>query len=56
MSIIKNAQHESCKLSFIWGKMRSAAQKTAPQIAVTNCSKEAGRKANNIYVILVRGE
>ena len=48
--------HSMRVASFIWGKMRSAAQKTAPQRAVTNCSKEAGRTANNIYVILVRGE
>ena len=35
--------------------MRTASQKMAPQIALRNCSKEAGRKAN-IYVILVRGK
>ena len=27
-------------LSFIWGKMRTAAQETAPQIALRNCSEE----------------
>ena len=26
----KRAQHESCKLSFIWGKMRTEARETAP--------------------------
>ena len=30
----KTAQHESCELSFIWGKMTSMAKKTAPQIAL----------------------
>ena len=29
----KKKAHESCKLSFIWGKMRAAARDTAPQIA-----------------------
>ena len=51
----KNVQHESCKLSFTWGKMRSAAQETAPQIALRNCSKVAGGKVS-IYVILVKAE
>ena len=37
----KDAQLESCKLSFIWGKMRTAAQKAASQIALTDCSKVA---------------
>ena len=35
--------------------MRTAAQETASQIALRNCSKEAGRKIS-IYVILVKGE
>ena len=29
----KNAQCENCELSFIWGKMKTAAGKTAPQTA-----------------------
>ena len=29
---------ESCKLNFIWGKMRTAAQETASQIALRDCS------------------
>ena len=33
----KNAQYKICKLSFIWGKMRTAAQVTSPQIALRNC-------------------
>ena len=43
-----NAQCESYELSFIWGKMR-----TAFQIALRNCSKEAGGKVS-IYVILLK--
>ena len=49
----KNAQRESCKLSFYLGKMRPAAGETAPQIALRHCSKEAGRVS--IYVILEEG-
>ena len=37
----KKAQCESCELSFIWGKMRTAAQEAAPQIALRDCSEEA---------------
>ena len=33
---------QSCELSFIWGKIKSADWETAPQIALRNCSKEAG--------------
>ena len=51
----KFAQPEGCKLSFIWGKMKTAARETAPQIAPRNCSKEVGGKVS-IYVILVKGE
>ena len=51
----KNAQHESCELSFIGGKRRTAAQEPAPQIALRNCSKEAGEKVS-IYVIFGEGE
>ena len=51
----KDAQCESCELSFIWGKMRTAAQEAAPQIALRDCSKGAvgGRST---YKILVKGE
>ena len=35
--------------------MRMAAQETAPQIALRNCSKEAGEKVS-ICVIMVKGE
>ena len=37
----KNAQCESFKWSFIGGKMRTAAQEAAPQIALRDSSKEA---------------
>ena len=46
---LKNAQRESGELNFIGGKVRTAAQETAPQIALKNCSKEAGGKGE--YVI-----
>ena len=49
----KNAQCEDCALGFIWGKMKIAAQETAPQIALSICSQEAEGKVN-IYVILWR--
>ena len=38
----KNAWPESCKSNFIWGKMRTAVQETAPQVSLRNCSKERG--------------
>ena len=40
LSTKKEAQCESYELSFIWGKMRTAAQETAPQKALRDCSKE----------------
>ena len=43
---LKNAQHEL--QSFIWGKMRTAAWETVPQIAVRNFSKEAEGKGQYI--------
>ena len=55
LSTKENAQRERCELSFIWGKMRTAARETASQIALRNCSKEAGGKVS-IHVILVKGE
>ena len=47
----KYVQYESCKLSFNWGKMRTVGQEIAPQIPLRNCSKEAGMKKVNMYVI-----
>ena len=49
----KNAVCESWKLSFIWGKLETAALESAPQIALRNCSKEV---EDSMYVILVKGE
>ena len=40
LSTKKDVQLESCELSFMWGKMRTVAQETAPQIAMRDCSKE----------------
>ena len=40
----KDAQLESCKLSFIWGKMRTAAREAVSQIAAT--PKRQWGKAN----------
>ena len=37
----KDVQLESCELSFIWGKMRTAAWEAASQIALRGCSKAA---------------
>ena len=41
-SQLKNdVQLESCEVSFIWGKMRTAAQEAASQTALRDCSKAA---------------
>ena len=53
--LFKNVLHESSELNFIWGKMRTTAWERAPQIALRDCSKEAGGKVS-ISVILVKGE
>ena len=37
----KDVHLESCELSFIWGKMRTAAWEAASQIALKDCSKAA---------------
>ena len=39
LSTKKNAQRENCKLSFIWGKMRTIAQEIAFQVALRNCTR-----------------
>ena len=41
MSTEKDVQLESCELSFIGGKMRTAAHEAASQIALRDCSKAA---------------
>ena len=49
----KNAQPESCKSNFIWGKMRTAAQEPAPQVSLRNCSKEGWGEAGkgvSVYI------
>ena len=46
--LFKNVLHESSELNFIWGKMRTTAWETAPQIALRNCSKEAIGKGQYI--------
>ena len=40
----KNAQHESCELSFIWGNIRTAAWETAPPIALRNFQRGTGKR------------
>ena len=52
---LKNAQHESCKLSFIFGAKWGDSRETAFQIALRNCSREVVGKVS-IYVILVKVE
>ena len=42
----KLAQHESGEPTFIWGKMKTVAQKTESQIALWNCSKQVEGKVN----------
>ena len=37
----KDVQLESCELSFIWGKMRTAAQEATSHIALRDYSKAA---------------
>ena len=49
VNFLKNAQHKSCEISFIWGSMRTAAQETARQIALRNCSKEAVREGQYVH-------
>ena len=45
-----NAQCESCKFSFLWGKgKRTLAQETVCQRALRNCSEEVGEKISIIY-------
>ena len=50
----KDVQLESCELSFILGKMRTAAQEGASQIALKLLQSSSGGKS--IYKVLVKGE
>ena len=54
MSTKKDAQLKSCELSLIWGKMRTVAQETAPQIAEKLLSR--GSEGRAICKILMKGE
>ena len=46
---------QSCELSFIWGKMRTAAQETAPQIVLRDWFKEVVGESQHTG-FLVKGE
>ena len=54
LSTIKDVQLESCELSFIWDKMRTAAQEAASQIALRLLQSGSGGKS--IHKVLVKGE
>ena len=45
----KSVQCENCELSFTGGKMRTAAQETAPQSAPRACSKEEEGKVMCVW-------
>ena len=51
----KDTQCESCQLSFTWGKMRTAAWETLPQIALRG-PLWRGSGGRSVYMILVKGE
>ena len=44
----KDAQLESCELSLIWGKMRTAAQETACQLDLRGCFREVVGEGQSI--------
>ena len=44
----KKAQCDSCKLSFIWCKMRAAAWEISPRIVLKNCSEKIGGRS--VYI------
>ena len=54
MSTKKDAQLESCKLNFIWGKMRTAAWEAASQIALRLL--QSSSEGRSKYKVLVKGE
>ena len=54
LSAKTDAQFERCELSFIWDKMRTAAQERASQRTLRNCSKATVGEGQ--YVTLVKGE
>ena len=50
----KNTEHESCELSFLWGKMRTIALEKVIQITLRNCSEELVEAEVSMSVILVK--
>ena len=50
----KDIQLESCELSFIWGRMRTAAWEAGSQIALRLLQSISGGKS--IYEVLLKGE
>ena len=48
MSTEKDVQLENCKLSLIWGQMRTAAWEVASEIALRDCSKATVRESKYI--------
>ena len=54
-SQLKNdVQLESCEVSFIWGKMRTAAQEAASQTALRVL--QSGSGGESVYKVLGKGE
>ena len=49
----KEKHNVRVELNFTWGKMRTAAQETVPQMLLSDCFKEAGAGLY-IYVILMK--
>ena len=45
----KKEQRQSWELSVIWGKMKTTAWETTPQVALRNCSKEVGGEGQYIW-------
>ena len=45
----KKVQHESCELSFIWGKVKEYSWEIASQITSRNSSEDVEGKLSMIY-------
>ena len=45
----KDAQLESCELSFIWGKMRTAAREATSQITLRDCSEGMNKESQRAF-------
>ena len=52
--LLKNVQHESCELSFTWGKIWTAACEAVSQIGLRLLQNGSGE--TSIYEVLVKGE